>query len=126
VLPGPVEDPVRVLVADDEEPFRELVSILLALEDGIELVGSARDGAEAVALAASLQPDVILMDVEMPGMSGFEATEAITRRDAGARVVILTGTDGDADLARAAGAEGYLTKDRITTDLARMIRGGGP
>jgi DNA-binding NarL/FixJ family response regulator len=122
----PARNPVRVLVADDEAPFRELLSILLALEDGIELVGSARDGEEAVELARSLKPDVILMDVEMPGMSGFQATEEITKRNSEARVVILTGTDSDAEDARRAGAAAHLTKDRITTDLACLIRGQAP
>jgi DNA-binding NarL/FixJ family response regulator len=114
---------VRVLVADDEESFVELVSILLALEDGIELVGSARDGAEAVELARTLAPDVVLMDVDMSGMNGFEATEQIVRANSSARVVILTGTDTDADDARRAGATGYVSKQRVTTDLRRAIDG---
>jgi DNA-binding NarL/FixJ family response regulator len=120
---SPEPSQVRVLVVDDEESFVELVSILLALEDGVELIGSARDGEEAVELARTLAPDVVLMDVEMSGMNGFEATEQIVRANSSARVVILTGTDSDADHARRAGAVGYLTKQRVATDLRRAIDG---
>ncbi len=114
--------PVRVLVADDHLLFTEALAAILAGEERLEVVGQARDGREAVELARSLAPDVVLMDVSMPVLDGFEATQEI--RSAGhARVLMLTGSNSrdDVDRSRAAGASGYVTKDRIASELVDAI-----
>jgi DNA-binding NarL/FixJ family response regulator len=123
---------VRVLIADDEPLFAEALEVLLASDERIEVVGRARDGSQAVELARKLEPDVVLMDLSMPGVDGFRATEQIVG-DAGAHVLVLTGSDDPADVAKArrAGAVGYLTKDRIAETLVDAILaagsdGGGP
>jgi DNA-binding NarL/FixJ family response regulator len=123
------EDPrttssIRVLIVDDEPLFVEMVAAMLGAEDGIEVAGAAADGDEAVRLAAELEPDVIVMDISMPGMNGIEATRAIKARDPGARILILTGgaSASDIDKARLAGAAAYLTKDRIAIDFVTELR----
>lgn len=107
--------PLKVLVADDDPLFAEIVTILLAAEERIDVVGDAADGKEAVELAASLLPDVVLMDLSMPVMDGIEATRTISSSLPSVRVVVLTGSASlaDVDSARAAGAVAYVTKDRI-------------
>ena len=118
-----VSNKIRVLIADDHRLFAETLEALLATEDRIDVVGSARDGKEAVRLTRELRPDVVLMDISMPIMDGFEATRQIRqqRRDAG--VLMLTGSNSrsDVDLARKAGAAGYVTKDRIAAELIEAI-----
>lgn len=117
-------DVIRVLVADDEPLFVEMLQAMLAAEEGIDVVATARDGRMAVKLADELRPDVILMDISMPVMDGIDATRRIRERDPNAVVLILTGgtTAGDVDRARKAGASTYLTKDRIATELVTEIR----
>ncbi|MDP8911788.1 MAG: response regulator transcription factor [Actinomycetota bacterium] len=114
---------VRVLIADDHRLFAEALEAILGTDDRIAVVGTARDGREAVELARALKPDVVLMDISMPVMDGIEATEAIRARSAGACILILTGSDStlDVDRARAAGAAGYVTKDRIAAELIDAI-----
>ena len=114
---------IRVLIADDHRLFAETLEALLATDERIEVVGHARDGAEAVELAASLAPDVILMDISMPVMDGIEATRAIREHQTGACVLMLTGSNSraDVDRSRAAGAAGYVTKDRIAAELVDAI-----
>ena len=116
--------PISVLVTDDEPLFVEMVQALLAAEEGIAVVATARDGQAAVRLATEVRPDVIVMDVSMPVMDGIEATKRIRQHDPDANVLILTGgtTAGDVDRSRKAGAAVYLTKDRIATDLVAEIR----
>src|SRR5918998_756060 len=116
-------EPMRVLIVDDEPLFLEMVQVLLESE-GLEVVGTAADGKRAVELAVSLDPDVVVMDVSMPVMNGFDATREIRARNPGACVLILTGGSNIAEVddARKAGASGYLTKDRIASDLVREIR----
>ena len=101
-----------------------MVQAMLACEEGIEIVGTARDGRAAVALFEQLDPDVIILDVSMPAMDGIEATESIRERDPDACVLILTGgtTPNDVARARRAGAAAYVTKDRIATELVAEIR----
>ncbi|MFG1924818.1 response regulator [Cryptosporangium sp. NPDC048952] len=114
----------RVLVVDDQRLVREGVASLLALEDGITVVGSAADGREAVALAVRLKPDVVLMDVRMPASDGVEATAAVRRQAPDCRVVMLTTFDDEEYVVRAlrAGANGYLLKDLPATELARAVK----
>ena len=116
---------VRVLVVDDHALFAEALMLTLAIEERIEVVGCASNGAEAVALAQELQPDVVLMDVHMPTMDGIEATRRI--RDVAPRtgVVMLTGSRSRevAAHALAAGAARYLTKDTPALKLIDVILG---
>jgi two-component system, NarL family, nitrate/nitrite response regulator NarL len=118
-----VSNKIRVLIADDHHLFSETLEALLATEDRVQVVGSARDGKEAVRLARKLRPDVILMDISMPVMDGFEATRRIRRAREDACVLMLTGSNSrtDVDLARKAGAAGYVTKDRIAAELIDAI-----
>ena len=104
---------IRVLVADDQAAVREGLATLLDLTPGIEVVGEARDGAQAVQLVAEHAPDVVLMDLHMPGVDGIQATAQITRERPNTRVVVLTTYADDASIhgALRAGALGYLTKD---------------
>ena len=117
---------IRVVVADDQALVRSGFSALLADEPDIDVVGEASNGAEAVALAASERPDVMLMDVRMPVMDGLEATGRITGDEslAGTRVVILTTFDLDEYVHEAlrAGASGFLLKDTLPVDLLNAVR----
>ena len=117
------EKPVRVLVADDQKVVREGIVMLLGLLHGIEVVGAAADGEEAVALAAEQQPDVVLMDLRMPRCDGVEATRRIRSAQPGTEVVVLTTYADDDSLfpALAAGARGYLTKDAGAEEIAKAI-----
>jgi DNA-binding NarL/FixJ family response regulator len=114
---------IRVLIADDHRLFAQALDAILSGDERIAVVGQARDGNEAVALAAELDPDVILMDIAMPGMDGFQATRVIKQARPGACILMLTGSDSrtDVDRARKAGAAGYVTKDRIAAELIDAI-----
>ncbi|HEX6491655.1 MAG TPA: response regulator transcription factor [Gaiellaceae bacterium] len=115
--------PIRVLIADDHRLFAEALEAILAGESGIEVVGRARNGAEALELALRLEPDVVLMDISMPVMDGVEATRRLTEARPAASVLMLTGSNAalDIDRARDAGAVGYVTKDRIASQLVEAI-----
>jgi DNA-binding NarL/FixJ family response regulator len=117
---------IRVVVADDQALFRAGFRVLLEPEDDLELVGEAGDGATAVELVRRTHPDVVLMDVRMPGMNGIEATRAIAadERLAGVRVVILTTYELDDYIfdGLRAGASGFLVKDTDPAELLRAIR----
>ncbi len=119
---------VRVLIADDEPLFGEALEVLLGVDDRIEVVGRALDGSEAVELARELDPDVVLMDLSMPGVDGFVATEQILAGDSDAHVLVLSGSDDPADIAKAreAGAAGYITKDLIAERLVDAILNAVP
>jgi DNA-binding NarL/FixJ family response regulator len=108
-----------VLIADDERLFVDALELILAADERIEVVGRALDGRQAIALARELDPDVVLMDLSMPGIDGFDAIAAIVGDKASRRVVVLSGSadPGDIEKARAAGAFGYLMKDRIADEL---------
>lgn len=111
--------PVRVLVVDDHPLFAKAILAVLAGEPGLEVIGVAGDGYEALSLAALLDPDVIALDLQMPAMGGFETMETLRRRGARAAVVVLTASDTPGDERRAyeLGANGFLTKDRVASDL---------
>ena len=111
--------PTRVLIADDERLFVDALELILAADARIEVVGRALDGREAIALARELNPDVVLIDLSMPGIDGFGAIAAILAEKASRRVVVLSGSadPGDMEKALAAGASRYLMKDRIADEL---------
>lgn len=115
---------IRVLLADDHPVVREGLRGMLAGEQGIAVVAEAASGAEAVAMAATHRPDVVLMDLRMPHGDGVEATAAILDAMPGARIVVLTTYETDADIVRAveAGAVGYLLKDATTAALGNAVR----
>lgn len=117
-------EPIRVLVVDDHEVVRRGILALLATEPGIEVVGVAADGEEAVALAPRLHPDVVIMDLVLPGIDGVEAMRRIRDCEPGARMLVLTSFGSDDKLfpALKAGALGYLLKDTSPEDLIRAIR----
>lgn len=117
-------DPIRVLLVDDQRLMREGLRILLELESNLEIVGEAEEGQGALAAYAALQPQVVLMDVRMPGMDGVEATRRLRGRWPEARVLILTTFDDDEYVFEGlrAGACGYLLKDVSGHDLAEAIR----
>ncbi|MFO7170863.1 MAG: response regulator transcription factor [Chloroflexota bacterium] len=117
-------DEIRVLIAEDQTLMREGLRTILELEDGFRVVGLAGDGREAVELARELQPDIVLMDVQMPVLDGVQATAELTRSVPTARVIILTTFDYDSyvfDGIRA-GASGFLLKDTPAAELLAAIR----
>ncbi|POX41063.1 DNA-binding response regulator [Streptomyces sp. Ru73] len=113
----------RVVVADDQTVVREGIVMLLGLLPGIEVVGSAADGDEAVRLTAELSPDVVLMDLRMPRCDGVEATRRIREQHPATQVVVLTTYADDESLfpALQAGARGYLTKDADGDEIVRAV-----
>ena len=115
---------IRVLLADDQEMVRTGFRMILRAAQDIEVVGDARDGREAVAAVARDRPDVVLMDIRMPGLDGLAATREIRTRDSAVAVIILTTFDDDQYLyeALAAGASGFLLKDAPADDLVRAVR----
>ena len=117
-------DPIRVLVVDDHALFRRGLEMVLIQESDIEVVGEAADGEAAVARAAELLPDVVLLDVRMPRGSGIEACSAIKDVAPSARIIMLTISDEEADLYEAikAGATGYLLKEISIDEVAAAVR----
>ncbi|MEV5973129.1 response regulator transcription factor [Streptomyces sp. NPDC051921] len=116
---------IRVLIADDQVMVRQGFTVLLNAEPGIQVVGQAVDGADAIAKAAELAPDVVLMDIRMPGTGGIEATRVLTApADATVRVLVLTTFDLDEYVYEAlrAGAAGFLLKDASAEELAQAVR----
>lgn len=116
--------PIRTLLVDDGPMFREALQSLLASRPGIEIVGEAGNGLEAIQQAAALRPDVILMDVRMPSMDGVEATRRIRAVYPECRVLLLTTFDDDEYVfdGLTAGASGYLLKDSESSDLERALQ----
>jgi DNA-binding NarL/FixJ family response regulator len=115
---------IRVLLADDQELVRSGFRLILELAEGIEIVGEAADGREAVRLAKELQPDVVLMDVRMPELDGIEATRRLRQAGVDARVLVLTTFDLDEYVYAAvrAGASGFLLKDAPREQLVTAVR----
>jgi DNA-binding NarL/FixJ family response regulator len=118
---------VRVLVVDDDPNFVEAATAMLAADQRLEVVGGAGNGEEAVERAAALQPEVVAMDIVMPGMDGLEAARMIRRRLPGCRVVLVSGSifrehdEEGLEAAREAGASAYVAKSRATLDLADVV-----
>jgi len=117
-------DPIRVLIVDDQRLMREGLHTLLELEEGLQVAGEAGDGQAALEAYERLRPDVVLMDIRMPGMDGVEAAREIKRRWPGVRVVILTTFQDDDSIHRAlqAGADGYLLKSTPSAGMAERLR----
>lgn len=117
-----MSEPVRVLIADDHTLFRDGLRALIA-SDGIEVIGEAATGAEAVALAEQLQPDVILMDIQMQDLNGIEATRRITRASPHIGVIMVTMFEDNDSVfaAMRAGARGYILKGADRTEVIRSI-----
>ncbi|CAH8772877.1 response regulator transcription factor [Paenibacillus dendritiformis] len=115
---------IRIVIAEDQRMLRGALASLLDLEDDIEVVGQAGDGEEALALIARLEPDVCLMDIEMPTKSGLDVAEELKLRHLNCRVIILTtfGRPGYFERAVKAGVQGYLLKDEPSERLAAAIR----
>jgi DNA-binding NarL/FixJ family response regulator len=115
---------IRVLIADDQRVVREGLSMVLGLMKGVEVVGAAADGAEAVTLARSLRPDVVLMDLRMPRCDGVEATRRLRTEAPEVKVVVLTTYSDDRTVLDAlrAGARGYLTKDAGSEQIHEALR----
>lgn len=127
--PSTMTEKIRVLIADDQALIRTGIQTLLARKPDIELVGQAADGAQTLELAATLDPDVILMDIRMPVLDGVEATRRLTAQGSRAAVIILTTFNDDENVfaAIAAGARGYLLKDvdhRVLADAIRTVAAG--
>ncbi|MFH9954692.1 response regulator [Streptomyces roseolus] len=121
--------PIRLLLVDDQPLIRAGLRLLAAETPGLDVVGEAADGAEAVALAERTRPDVVLMDLRMPGMDGIEATRLVSEGPSGARVLVLTTFDDDENVygALRAGACGFLVKDMDLDDIlgaVRVVAGG--
>jgi DNA-binding NarL/FixJ family response regulator len=118
-----VTAPIRVVLADDQRVVREGLATLLGLIGGIEVVGTAADGDEALALAIRLHPDVVLMDLRMPRCDGIEATRRLREHDAGLKVLVLTTYADDRSVIDAlrAGARGYLTKDAGAAEIREAL-----
>ncbi|MFF5053530.1 response regulator [Micromonospora sp. NPDC000663] len=116
--------PIRLLIVDDHPVVRDGLRGMFTADPDFEVVGEARDGAEALALAAHARPDVVLMDLRMPGMDGVTAIGRLASSGSTARVLVLTTYDTDADVLPAieAGATGYLLKDTPRADLVRAVR----
>jgi len=109
---------VRVLIVDDQEPFRMAARLVVELTDGFEVAGEAATGEESLSLVDELAPDLILMDIKMPGMDGLEATRHIVADDENARVVVLStyAAEEYEQLARAAGAVAFISKSEFGPD----------
>jgi DNA-binding NarL/FixJ family response regulator len=115
---------IRILLVDDHPVVRHGLRGMLDAEDDLRVVGEASSGAEGVAVAVAERPDIVLMDLRMPGGDGVSATEEILARVPGCRVVVLTTYESDRDILRAieAGASGYLLKDATPAELADAVR----
>lgn len=113
----------RVLIADDEHLFAQAIEMILTSDARIEVVGRAVDGHEAIELARELKPDVVVMDLSMPGIDGFDATEIILAAARDMRVLVLSGSADPADIAKAreVGAVGYVMKENIACELVAKV-----
>ena len=119
-----MSDSIRILIADDHQLVRQGLEALLSIKPGVEVVGQAKDGAEAVEMALSLKPDITLMDLLMPRKNGIEATREIKAENPDARILIITSFAEDENVYQAikAGALGYLLKDSSPQELMQAIQ----
>lgn len=119
------EDQIRILIADDNERFRSGLKALLAVAPDTTLAGEAATGSEAILMAERLQPDVILMDIQMPGVNGIDATRQILQTSPHIGILMLTMFEDDDSVfaAMRAGARGYLLKGALKAEILRAIRG---
>ena len=119
-----MSDKMRVLIADDHAIVREGLRSLLEVQSDIEVVGEARDGREVLTMAKGLRPDIILMDITMPGMNGLEATRLIRQEDPNVKILVLTMHEGDEYFFKLldAGASGYLVKGCSSAELVSALR----
>jgi DNA-binding NarL/FixJ family response regulator len=110
--------PIRVLIVDDQEPFRTAMRMVVELVDGFEIAGEAHDGESGLALAEELAPDLVLMDVQMPGIDGLEATRRLTATHSGIRVIVLSTYQADEyeKAALEAGAIAFISKSEFGPD----------
>ena len=118
-------DKLRILIAEDSAPFRQGLRGLLQSVDSLEVVGEATSGQEAIQLANQLQPDIVLMDLQMPGLNGIEATRQIVYTSPHISILMLTMFEDDESVfaARRAGARGYLLKGALKAEIVRAIQG---
>ena len=116
--------PVRIVIADDHEKYRQLMALVVEMDGGAQVIGQASNGAEAAQEYERLRPDLLLMDVRMPGVGGIEACRLVRDADPRARILMLTMSDDEEDLYEAikAGASGYLLKDMPAETVADAIR----
>lgn len=116
--------PCRIVICDDQAGFRQLISLVLGLEDGLEVVGEAQDGRAVVQVVADLSPDVLLLDIAMPERDGIDALPEIRNASPGTSVVMLTAFASDIVRRRAmdAGASGFIEKGADVDDLVAQIR----
>ena len=119
------EDPIRILIVDDNQRFRNGLKALLAVAPDTTLAGEAATGSEAILMAERLQPDVILMDIQMPGINGIDATRQILQTSPHIGILMLTMFEDDDSVfaAMRAGARGYLLKGALKAEILRAIRG---
>ena len=117
------EPKIRVVIADDHSLFAQALQAILGTDGRFETAGLAKNGREAVDLALEVQPDVVLMDISMPVLDGFQATRELRKKAPGTPVLMLTGSNAQSDIdqARRAGAAAYVTKDRIASELIEAI-----
>jgi two-component system, NarL family, response regulator len=118
------DEALRILLADDHPVVRDGLASIIKTQSNLEVVGQAADGASTVAAYVSLRPDVLMLDLRMPGMDGFEAAGHILEADPAARVLVMTTYDGDEDIFRCLrlGAKGYLLKDAPPSEILAAIR----
>ncbi|HEY2175003.1 MAG TPA: response regulator transcription factor [Mycobacteriales bacterium] len=118
------DDVIRLLIVDDHPVVRDGLRGIFEATDGLEVVGEAGDGSTALSMALALDPDVVLMDLRMPGVGGVDAIRSLRERSVRARVLVLTTYDSDSDVLPAvqAGATGYLLKDAPSSELIRAVR----
>lgn len=123
-MPAAPANPIRVLIVDDHPILREGIAAIIELQADMEVAGDAACGREAIAQYAMLRPDIVLMDLQMPGMNGVEAIEAIRAGHPDARIIVLTTYSGDAKAIAAlrAGAAGFLLKSSLRRELLGAIR----
>lgn len=129
-MTDPPQSPIRILLADDHAMVRAGLRLLLDRTEGLQVVGEAEDGRAAIDGAQRLRPDVVLMDLTMPGLNGYDATAAIVRREPGVRVLVVSMHEQPEAVARAfrAGASGYVIKGsngQKLVEAVRIVAGGG-